>query len=232
MSLAPEKINKVHKSFVLRKGRITKAQRRALKNLKSNYMIPVDKKSLDFSKSFQDSKEKLIADVGFGSGESALYLAENYKNANVVGIEVYPSGIGATLNKIHTQGLTNLKLIEYNFQNLLTENIKGEVFDLVVFLYPDPWPKRRHHKRRLFNKGFLNLLHERMNSEGLIYCKTDCKDYYVDIKKEFSIHEGWVKQGLNKLPKILKFLPLSNYEKKAIKGNRQSKELFFKKVSN
>ena len=139
----------VRKSFVLRKGRITVAQRRALKSLKNKYTIPVGKKRLDLAEAFINKERKLIGDVGFGSGESLLSMANKYQDANFVGIEVYPSGIGSTLNQIKQSKLTNLKLIESDVYELLETKIVKETFDTMVFLYPDPWPKKRHKKRRL-----------------------------------------------------------------------------------
>ena len=100
------------KSFVLRKGRVTAAQRRALNSLKNEYTITPGKGRLSLGEAFLDSDRKLIADVGFGSGESLLSMANNYPEANFVGIEVYSSGIGSALNQIQKSNLTNLKIIE------------------------------------------------------------------------------------------------------------------------
>ena len=101
----------------------------------------------------------------------------------------------------------------------------------MVFLYPDPWPKRKHHKRRLLSKGFFNLLYKKLVPDGLVYCKTDWEDYYFQIEEEFSLSKGWQKEDLNSLPVALKSLPKTNYEKKALRDGRNPRELFYKKVS-
>ena len=101
----------------------------------------------------------------------------------------------------------------------------------MVFLYPDPWPKRKHHKRRLLSKGFFNLLYKKLVPDGLVYCKTDWEDYYFQIEEEFSLSKGWQKEDLNSLPVALKSLPRTNYEKKALTGGRNPRELFYRKVS-
>ena len=221
----------VRKSFVLRKGRITIAQKRAIKSLKNRYTIPLDKKSLDVAGAFINNERKLIGDVGFGSGESLLSMANKYQEANFVGIEVYPSGIGSALNQIKQSKLTNLKLIESDVYELLETKIVKETFDAMVFLYPDPWPKKRHQKRRLLSEDFINLLHEKMTIDGLVFCKTDWKDYYYQIKQVFAIDDRWVTEDLTNLPDYLKSLPKTKYERKAKAGGRESWELFFRKVS-
>ena len=125
------------------------------KSLKNKYTIPVGKKRLDLAEAFINKERKLIGDVGFGSGESLLSMANKYQDANFVGIEVYPSGIGSTLNQIKQSKLTNLKLIESDVYELLETKIVKETFDTMVFLYPDPWPKKRHKKRRLLSEDFI-----------------------------------------------------------------------------
>ena len=231
MSLIQKNEHEAPRSYVLRNGRITTAQKRALKNLKDLHVLPLRNKKLDFLGAFTTPNKKLIADVGFGSGESLLYMAENYEDANLVGIDLYAPGIGATLNQIEKKGLTNLKIIESDVRNFLKDYVENETFDVMVFLYPDPWPKRKHHKRRLLSKGFFNLLYKKLVPEGLVYCKTDWEDYYFQIEEEFSLSKGWQKEDLNSLPVALKSLPKTNYEKKALTGGRNPRELFYRKVS-
>ena len=218
------------KSFVLRKGRVTAAQRRALNSLKNEYTITPSKSRLSLAETFVDSDRKLIADVGFGSGESLLSMANKYQEANFVGIEVYSSGIGSALNQIQKSNLTNLKIIEADVFQLLETNIADETFDVVVFLYPDPWPKRKHHKRRLLSEGFLNILYGKITTNGLVYCKTDWEDYYYQIKEVFSSDDRWVNEDLTNLPEYLQSLPKTKYERKALIEGRQTRELFFRKT--
>ena len=221
---------KTEKSFVLRKGRVTSAQRRALNSLKNEYTITPSKSRLSLAEAFLDTDRKLIADVGFGSGESLLSMANKNQEANFVGIEVYSSGIGSALNQIQKSNLTNLKIIEADVFQLLETNIADETFDVVVFLYPDPWPKRKHHKRRLLSEGFLNLLYDKLITNGLVYCKTDWEDYYYQIKEVFSSDDRWASEDLTNLPEYLQSLPKTKYERKALIEGRQTRELFFCKA--
>ena len=219
------------KSFVLRKGRVTAAQRRALNSLKNEYTITPGKGRLSLGEAFLDSDRKLIADVGFGSGESLLSMANNYPEANFVGIEVYSSGIGSALNQIQKSNLTNLKIIEADVFQLLETSIVDKTFDATVFLYPDPWPKRKHHKRRLVSESFLNLLYDTTTNNGVVCCKTDWENYYYQIKEGFSADERWASEDLTNLPEYLHSLPKTKYERKALIEGRQPRELFFRKAS-
>ncbi len=218
------------KSFVLRKGRVTVAQRRALNSLKKEYTIKLGKGELNIAEAFLNPDKKLIADVGFGSGESLLFMANKYQEANFVGIEVYSSGIGSALNQIQKNKLTNLKIIEADVFQLLETNIADDTFDGIVFLYPDPWPKRKHHKRRLLSEGFLNLLYDKITTNGLVFCKTDWENYYYQIKEGFSADDRWVSEDLINLPEYISSLPKTRYERKALIEGRRSRELFFSKA--
>jgi len=218
------------KSFVLRKGRVTTAQRRALNSLKKEYIITPGKGTLNLAEAFLYPDRKLIADVGFGSGESLLSMANNYPEANFVGIEVYSSGIGSALNQIQKSNLTNLKIIEADVFQLLETSIVDKTFDVIVFLYPDPWPKRKHHKRRLLSEGFLSLLFNKITTNGLVFCKTDWEDYYYQIEEVFSSDTGWASEDLANLPEYLQSLPKTKYERKALIEGRQTRELFFRKI--
>ena len=218
------------KSFVLRKGRVTVAQRRALNSLKKEHTIKPSKGELNIAEAFLDPDKKLIADVGFGSGESLLSMANKYQEANFVGIEVYSSGIGSVLNQIQKNKLTNLKIIEADVFQLLETNIADDTFDGIVFLYPDPWPKRKHHKRRLLSEGFLNLLYDKITTNGLVFCKTDWENYYYQIKEGFSADNRWVSEDLTNLPEYISSLPKTKYERKALIEGRRSRELFFSKA--
>ena len=229
-SFRPE-LKKSKRSFVLRKGRTTSAQRRALKCLKKQHTIQLGENRVDFSAAFEGSPKKLIGDVGFGSGESLLYMADRFNKLNFVGIEVYPPGIGSALNQIEQNKLTNLKIIESDVFDLLETKVTDETFDAMIFLYPDPWPKRKHLKRRLLSEDFLNLLYDKVVIGGLVFCKTDWKDYYSQVKEAVVSDNRWLKEDLTNLPEYLKSLPQTKYERKALIEGRQSRELLFRKTS-
>ena len=228
-SLRPE-LKNAKKSFVLRKGRTTSAQRRALKYLKKQHTIQLGEDKVDFSAAFEGSPTKLIADVGFGSGESLLYMADRFNEVNFVGIEVYPPGIGSALNQIEQNKLTNLKIIESDVFDLLETKVTNETFDAMIFLYPDPWPKRKHLKRRLLSEDFLNLLYDKVVIGGLVFCTTDWRYYYSHVQEAVASDNGWLREDLTNLPEYLKSLPQTKYERKALIEGRESRELIFRKT--
>ena len=133
------------KSFVLRRGRITSNQKNALDTLWDRYVL----KEGEYVDSFLSDKHSVL-DIGFGAGETTTYLAKNMPNSSILGAEVYLSGIGSTLSRSNEEKLTNIKILNSDIVPFLEEKISDCSFDLVLMFYPDPWPKRKHHKRRLF----------------------------------------------------------------------------------
>ena len=144
------------KSFVLRKGRVTSSQKRAIQDLWDEFVIF---ESSDLQKSWV--QEKLALDIGFGAGETTAYLSRAKPNMSIIGAEVYLSGIGSLLSKIRNENLQNIKILNSDVVAFL-ENNDAYFFDLVLMFYPDPWPKRKHQKRRLFKDDNLNLLNKKV----------------------------------------------------------------------
>ncbi|HJL95363.1 MAG TPA: methyltransferase domain-containing protein, partial [SAR86 cluster bacterium] len=146
-------MHKKPKSFVLRQGRITQNQKEALDSLWNKFVIE------DISEINQFLKDKhSVLDIGFGSGETLLHIAENKREVSVLGVEVYLSGIGAVLSKANELGLENIKIFNNDAEDLLRKNILPSSFDEIIMFYPDPWPKRKHHKRRLIKKDFIKVI--------------------------------------------------------------------------
>ena len=165
------------KSFVLRKGRVTSNQKRAIQDLWDEFVIF---ESSDLQKSWV--QEKLALDIGFGAGETTAYLSRAKPNMSIIGAEVYLSGIGSLLSKIRNENLQNIKILNSDVVAFL-ENNDAYFFDLVLMFYPDPWPKRKHHKRRLFKDDFLQLLNKKVKKEGIFYFKTDWQHYFDEVMK-------------------------------------------------
>tara|TARA_Y100000590_G_scaffold139674_1_gene159998 strand:+ start:18124 stop:18819 length:696 start_codon:yes stop_codon:yes gene_type:complete len=218
------------KSFALRKGRLTSAQKRALSSLKDKYCISNEREKINLKESFNNPQRKLIADVGFGTGESLIFMASEFPNINFVGIEVYPSGIGSTLNNAEQKSVSNIKIIESDVLDLFKAKVADEIFDSIVFLFPDPWPKRKHHKRRLLSENFLRLLYKKVVMGGTVFCKTDWEDYYLHMKKSFSSVQGWHLQEPGNFPLHIKSLPKTKYERKALEEGREVRQLLFRKI--
>ena len=216
------------KSFVLRKGRVTSAQQNALTNLWSRYVLEVTSDELDLELVF-DNKNPVVVDIGFGTGETLLYLAKNNPLKNFLGIEVYMSGIGSSLANAGLSDLSNLKIVNRDAELVFKENISNKSLEGAVLFYPDPWPKRKHHKRRLVQEDFLNLINSSLIPSGFFYCKTDWEDYAKHIFKVFESVGGWDKNLIDDLEVSYQEIPSTSYERKALREGRSLNDIVYKK---
>ena len=213
------------KSFVLRKGRVTSNQKRAIQDLWDEFVIF---ESSDLQKSWV--QEKLALDIGFGAGETTAYLSRAKPNMSIIGAEVYLSGIGSLLSKIRNENLQNIKILNSDVVAFL-ENNDAYFFDLVLMFYPDPWPKRKHHKRRLFKDDFLQLLNKKVKKEGIFYFKTDWQHYFDEVMKIELDSKTWQVIKKKELEDYLIKLPQTSFELKAIESKREVFELILKKIN-
>ena len=213
------------KSFVLRRGRITSNQKNALDTLWDRYVLKED----EYVDSFLSDKHSVL-DIGFGAGETTTYLAKNMPNSSILGAEVYLSGIGSTLSRSNEEKLTNIKILNSDIVPFLEEKISDCSFDLVLMFYPDPWPKRKHHKRRLFQEGFINLIQRKLRKDGLFYFKTDWNHYYEEAKKLPFEKKKWKVLDEGQLDILLQELPETSFEKKALKAKRDLNKIILQKV--
>ena len=169
------------RSFVRRAGRTTNAQSRAMNELAPQFLIPFTHAALDWSvfehTPDQDSSPLKILEIGFGMGESTAHIAQTRSRDLFLGIEVHDPGVGALLKKIGELQLRNLRLIQHDAVEVLEHMIAEESLDGVHIFFPDPWHKKRHHKRRLIQKDFLTLLVSRLKTGGYIHLATDWQHY-------------------------------------------------------
>ena len=129
------------------------------------------------------SYEKIILEIGFGNGENTTFLADKNPNTLIVASEVYLSGIGSLLNSIAQNSLNNIKIYDEDVRELIL-NLPKDIFDAVFIICPDPWPKVRHHKRRLIKHDFLKVLAKVLKKDGTIYISTDWGNYAESIEEE------------------------------------------------
>lgn len=186
MSISHKHKNKPIKSFVRRSGRLTTSQKRAIQDLWSKYVIETDSsKFIQLEDFFDAPKNDLIIEIGFGNGSTLIESASNNPEKNFIGIEVYDSGFGQCLNDIEKQKINNIRLIYDDAVDVLQNTIKKKTLSQVNIYFPDPWPKKRHHKRRLINNNFLILLSQTMKEKGIINISTDWEDYADQIETVF-----------------------------------------------
>jgi len=164
------------RSFVTRAGRLTDAQQRALVELWPKYGVAFDGRLLDMDVLFGRRAARVV-EIGFGNGDHLASLARSRPERDYLGIEVHRPGVGRLLLAIDELGLKNLRIVCHDAVAVLEEQIPPRSLDEVLFLFPDPWPKKRHHKRRLIQSAFVAMLAERLKSGGMLRLATDWQPY-------------------------------------------------------
>ena len=173
------------RSFVKRSGRLTKSQKNALQDYSSNYILDTNNTNTDLKACFDSDQHNLVIEIGFGDGAALIESALKYPDKNFIGIEVYDSGLGQCLNAINQHKIKNIRLIYRDAVEVFEQFITKKSVEKINILFPDPWPKKRHHKRRLINKRFLALLSKSLINKGIVNVSTDWEDYAQQIELTF-----------------------------------------------
>src|SRR5262245_11582173 len=168
------------RSYVLRQGRTTAAQARARELLAPVYCIPFATAPLDLDRAFGRAAPKVL-EIGCGMGETTAAIAAAHPETDYLGIEVHSPGVGSLLNRIEALRLANVRLIQHDAVEVLEHMIAPEALAGVHLFFPDPWPKKRHHKRRLVQAPFVRLLASRMTRGAYLHAATDWEDYAQQI---------------------------------------------------
>ena len=164
------------RSYVLRQGHVSRAQAAAHEGLLPLYGIEYNKEILDFATLFGRRAETIL-EIGFGMGETTAAIAAAHPEKNFLGIEVHTPGVGSLLKQIAAAGLGNLRLVQHDAVEVLRDMIAPDSLDGIHIFFPDPWPKKRHHKRRLVQTDFVALLAGRLKPGGYLHLATDWRDY-------------------------------------------------------
>jgi tRNA (guanine-N7-)-methyltransferase len=173
------------RSYSIRGSRITEAQRAAKDALQQVHGIEFKQEQINIPAIFQSS-DKVIMEIGFGMGEATAIIAKNHPNNGYIAVDVHPPGIGKLLARIVENDLTNLKVIEEDVHVVLQHMIADESLDGIHLFFPDPWPKKKHNKRRIVNAEFLALIHPKIKKGGFIHIATDWVPYAVSIQEVFA----------------------------------------------
>ncbi|MBW5291263.1 MAG: tRNA (guanine46-N7-)-methyltransferase [Candidatus Ruthia sp. Asou_11_S2] len=182
-------INKMRKiqSFVRRSGRLTLGQKMGLTELWADYGVDLPKGKIDLKHLFV-KQQKIVLEVGFGNGDSLLEMAIKTPDRNFLGIEVYEAGIGRLINEAHKHQLSNLKIIKEDAVEVLTNHIEDDSFNRFQLFFPDPWHKKKHHKRRIVQTDFLDLLSRKIIKGGKVHMATDWEHYATAMMDTLENH--------------------------------------------
>lgn len=167
---------KTVRSFVRRAGRTTTGQAKALRTLGPRFVLPYAPTPLDADAAF-GRRAPLILEIGFGMGEATAHIARLRPNDNFLCCEVHEPGVGALLKRIGEQDIANIRIIQHDAVEVLTHMLPEASLDGVHIFFPDPWHKKRHHKRRLIQPPFVALLASRLKPGGYVHCATDWQPY-------------------------------------------------------
>jgi tRNA (guanine-N7-)-methyltransferase len=164
------------RSYVLRAGRITRAQARALDALLPRYGIPYAESVVDLDAIFGRRAPRAL-EIGFGNGETLVALAAASPEKDFLGVEVHPPGVGHCLLAIEARSLANVRVIMHDAVEVLAQMLAPASLDEVLLYFPDPWPKKRHHKRRIVQPDFVALVADRLRPGGMFRLATDWEPY-------------------------------------------------------
>ena len=178
------------RSFVLRAGRTTAGQQRAIEELGPQFLIPFQDAILDLQAAFGGSAKPKILEIGFGMGETTAKIAALRNEDDFLAIEVHPPGVGALLKLIGENALSNLRLIRHDAVEVLEKMIAPNSLDGIHIYFADPWHKKRHHKRRLIQAAFVQLLISRLKPGAYLHLATDWHNYAEQMLLVLNAQDG------------------------------------------
>ena len=168
------------RSFARRRGHITQGQRRALEQWSAAYCVPYEPELLNVAQVF-GRRAPTVLEIGFGMGETTAAMARAHPEVNFLGIEVFAAGVGALLKRIDEFQLTNVRIVHHDAVDVVRDMIELDSLAGVHIYFPDPWQKKRHHKRRLVAQPFIGMLASRIAPGGYLHCATDWEDYALQM---------------------------------------------------
>jgi tRNA (guanine-N7-)-methyltransferase len=164
------------RSYVVRAGRMGPGQARALADLGPRWLLPFTPAPCDFARAFGREAPRVL-EIGFGMGDATAQIARALPGTDFIGVEVHTPGVGALLKRVGELGLGNLRLIQHDAVEVLQQMIAPASLAGVHLFFPDPWHKKKHHKRRLVQPAFVQLLGSRLSPRGYLHCATDWQPY-------------------------------------------------------
>jgi len=216
------------RSFVLRAGRMGSGQLRALEELGPRFVLPYAATPLDLEAAFGRGSPKIL-EIGFGMGDSTASIAANQPENDYLGVEVHTPGVGALLKRIGAAGLTNLRIVQHDAVEVLENMIPPASLDGVHIYFPDPWHKKRHHKRRLIQPIFVALLATRIKPGGYLHLATDWQDYAEQMLGVLQGEPSLVNTVADYAPRPV-YRPLTKFEQRGLRLGHGVWDLVFRRV--
>ena len=225
----PQRPSRPIRSFVLRAGRIGPGQQRALDELGPRFVLPFGAPPLDFAAIFGRSAPTVL-EIGFGMGDATARIAAAQPGTDFIGIEVHEPGVGALLKRIGELGLDNLRLVQHDAVEVLQHMIAPGSLAGVHVYFPDPWHKKRHHKRRLIQPPFVALLASRLAAGGYLHVATDWQPYAEQMLEVLSAEATLANTAAGYAPRPA-WRPQTKFEVRGLRLGHGVWDLLFKRSS-
>lgn len=214
MEIKPEFKKKSIRSFVVRGGRMTEGQRNAFELHWPNYGLSLSDGSLNSTAVFGRSAP-LVLEIGFGMGDSLLAMVQAEPDKDFVGIDVHPPGVGRLVNNAAKEGVTNLRSYLADANDVLEDCIADGSLTRVQLYFPDPWHKKKHHKRRILQPAFIQQVHRKLAVGGIFHMATDWQNYAEHMLEEMEAAEGYKNSaGVGEYSPRPEFRPITKFEKR------------------
>jgi len=217
------------RSFVLRNGRLTEGQQRAMDELLPRFQVPAGEGWLDCSRLFGNA-HPVILEIGFGNGDATWQMARQNPEENFIGVEVHRPGVGHLLLKLEEHALSNVRIACEDGVEFLRHRMARGSLDGLRLYFPDPWPKKRHHKRRIVQAGFVDLLAEKLKAGGIVHFATDWQSYaeqMLDLMQQHPAFENLSERGDYCARPAWR--PLTKYEKRGQKLGHGVYDILFRR---
>jgi tRNA (guanine-N7-)-methyltransferase len=215
------------RSFALRRGRFSPAQRRAHEELLPRFGIAFAAAPLDLAAAF-GRDAPLILEIGSGMGETTADIAQAMPDRDFLAVEVHAPGVGSLLRQIESRGLFNLRVIQHDASEVVRDMIAPGALAGIHVFFPDPWPKKRHHKRRLLQPPFVHELALRLTSGGYLHVATDWEDYAAGILAALA-HEPLLENTARDYAPRPDYRPLTKFERRGIRLGHAVWDLVFRR---
>ncbi len=211
------------KSFKLRGTRITAAQGDARTRLWATYGIDMSPTSLDFKTIFPGANQ-VVLEIGFGMGEATVEIAQAFPQTGFLAVDVHQPGIGKLLSSIDANDISNIRLMDEDAHLILQNMIPDSSLDAIHLFFPDPWPKTRHHKRRIVNEGFISLAASKLKAGGTIHMATDWGPYALWMQERFELSPLFTGGKVNRP----EWRPLTRFEGQGLRKDHEITDLIYR----
>ena len=216
------------RSFVRREGRLTPGQERALTELLPRYTVEPGEQPLDMQAIFGNSNP-VVMEIGFGNGRLLAQQAQQHPEFNFIGLEVHRPGVGHLLLQLQEHATENVRILNQDAMEVLSRHIPAQSLYALWLYFPDPWPKKKHHKRRIVNQRFLDLVMNSLQDNGVLHMATDWQDYAEHMQAAVTEHGQFSKLDPSALPDDYPFLrPATHFEQRGRRKGHVITDLYFR----